>query len=145
MRVFARWRKVAVSLFIAVTGMLLVALVSVSASTLALPAVVGGRVTTREAGTRALSAAELTVVLEWLKRHGSGWGSNYASPPVAEVLIELDAAENRPALTLSLWPRQKAVSWRTSVIVEGAGIGGSPRIQGFTTGEFAQLPEVAKP
>lgn len=94
---------------------------SASADTVAVPAFDGGQVVSRQAGTRVLAATEIAGVRAWLEAHRTGWHSNLATPPVAQVTISLRAASQPPAVVLSLWPSAPDADWRRSVIIEEPG------------------------
>ncbi len=78
---------------------------SASADTVAVPAFDGGQAVSRQAGTRVLAATEIAGVRAWLEAHRTGWHSNLATPPVAQVTISLRAASQPPAVVLSLFHR----------------------------------------
>ena len=101
---------------------------SASAYTFAVPPFDGGQIVSRRAGTRTLGAAEIAGIRAWLEAHRTGWHFNLATPPVAEVTIELSAASQPPALVLSLWPWAPDADWRRSILIEEPGAG-SPQMR----------------
>ena len=94
---------------------------SASADTVAVPPFDGGQIVSRQTGTRALSAADVTGIHAWLEAHRNGWHANLATPPVAEVTISLGAPLQPPSIVLSLWPSALDVDWRRSVLLEEPG------------------------
>ena len=101
---------------------------SASADTVAVPPFDGGQVVSRQAGTRALAAADIAGIRAWLEAHRTGWHLNLATPPVAQVTISLRAASQPPAIVLSLWPAAADADWRRSILIEEPGAG-SPQLR----------------
>ena len=87
---------------------------------------------------RALTSPEVVTVVDWLERHRSGWGINFATGPAPTILISLDTAERKEALILALWAGPKYPGWQQSVIVESPA--GTPLgIQNFSAEELAPI------
>jgi hypothetical protein len=92
--------------------------------------------------SNALSATNLAAKLGWLNKHQSGWKANLSTPPSSTAWISLDAANQKAALTLTLWPGAEFPGWEKAVIVSGAGkpIG----IQRFSEDELAPLFRIVR-
>jgi hypothetical protein len=81
------------------------------------PGFVAGRVFEGRS-ERALSAAAIGRVADWLRAHRSGWQANLATPPLPLLRVCLDTAAQRGAVCLLLWPGAARPGWNHAVIME---------------------------